>query len=648
MNKIDKKLKHLTLVLFFCNVAYGQILFHQDQFRGGVTTIGFSTGQGTGSNNVNYFIEPGSIIKRAYLFSFKALDEPFHPIYINNQTINYSINDTVIKLNHILPNFSPIYILSQDISPIITNNTGTTLEIEIPQHEFTNNNAGVWCAFIYIEYENPALPLVNSVLWVNDQNYYGLENYSMQGMNPIDVNYPVGLSLMIDRACSDTLDGTIVRLNGDQSGLSGGDSLGIIGDNDASSINGCAGAKGHFYYQNNTLFALDDDTANFMMQKYDALADISPYLNQNVTGYDLTLRHQDISLPDNAKNVNVLFVNSYTSTCPEFNVTLNTTDTTVCKNEPLQLQVSGGNTFQWEPAEGLSCTDCPNPIASPENSTMYRLTVHNSDSCSKSIPVFVKVNEPPQITSLTTLNDTCGYNTGYLDVNAQAVTPLEYNLNGQVQSSDKFNGLAGGDYLLTVTDTNGCSADTIVNIPQVNLVRAGFTADPLIGEAPTVVNFTDESTAANSWIWYINGDTLFNRHPDYTFSTVDTFEVMQIAYYNSVECADTAYGKIKIFEPVQIQIPNIFTPNNDLLNDIFSVQLKGGEIIRWQIINRWGEIMYFGEKEVSVDQQIIDLWDGEGMEFNTPASDGVYFYKITVKSPAFVTTEYTGSFTLVR
>jgi hypothetical protein len=41
--------------------------------------------------------------------------------------------------------------------------------------------------------------------------------------------------------------------------------------------------RGSFYYQNNTLFALDDDVANSTMDRGDALADIQRYLNNNDT-----------------------------------------------------------------------------------------------------------------------------------------------------------------------------------------------------------------------------------------------------------------------------------------------------------------------------------------------------------------------------
>lgn len=636
-------MKHLTLILFLCSgAAHGQILFHQDQFRGGVTTIGFSTGQGTGSGIVDYYIEPGSSIKKAYLFSFKIKNEPYHPIYIDNNEILYNSDDILVQLNHVAPLADTIYILYQEITSIIASNTGNSLELEIPQHEFILSGAGIWCAFIYIEYENPALPFVNSVLWVNDQDYYGIENYNMQGMNPIDTNYPVGLSLMVDRACSDSLDGSIVRLNGDLSGTFGGDSLGVIGGNDASSINGCAGSKGHFYYQNNTLYAMDDDTASFTVNQWDALADISPYLNQNETGYDLTTRHVNIAAPPHYKNVNVLFINTYTTTCTAFSADVNITDTTICVGESVPLQVMGGNTYSWQPVAGLSCTDCPNPIATPEKSTWYRVTVNKTDSCSKTIPVFVKVIPNP--TSLLQADLTaslCYINTGKIEVAQPLGDSLFVNGIFSGLTPTTFGSLAAGDYILKLNDTLGCTGtDSIVSINMSNNVAANFSIVKSTDEnGEAIWNFTNSSIFGNNYIWYIINSTqdtvyqttacsgyAYDCSESYAFDSSDTYQVCLLAYNTYEHCADTACQTVTVTGILSFDAPNVFTPNTDGYNDAFAVKTDGATNIQCAILNRWGNKIHEMNMPLSGDPVKFDVWDGNYQ--GKPVPDGVYFYVI--------------------
>lgn len=56
-----------------------------------------------------------------------------------------------------------------------------------------------------------------------------------------------------------------------------------------------------------------------------------------------------------------------------------TPDTTVCFQQPVQLNASGGLFYQWEPKTGLNNPGIANPIVRPEQTTTYTVTV--SDSC---------------------------------------------------------------------------------------------------------------------------------------------------------------------------------------------------------------------------------------------------------------------------
>jgi hypothetical protein len=45
----------------------------------------------------------------------------------------------------------------------------------------------------------------------------------------------------------------------------------------------------------------------------------------------------------------------------------------------------------WSPANTLSCDDCPNPIASPENDTEYSITILDENGCERTDKVWVRV-----------------------------------------------------------------------------------------------------------------------------------------------------------------------------------------------------------------------------------------------------------------
>ena len=65
----------------------------------------------------------------------------------------------------------------------------------------------------------------------------------------------------------------------------------------------------------------------------------------------------------------------------------------ICPGEFADLSVSplSGATFNWSPVFGLSCSDCPNPVANPRRTTIYTITVTlpNGRSASQNVLIIV-------------------------------------------------------------------------------------------------------------------------------------------------------------------------------------------------------------------------------------------------------------------
>ncbi len=69
-------------------------------------------------------------------------------------------------------------------------------------------------------------------------------------------------------------------------------------------------------------------------------------------------------------------------------------DITIMLYTTTPLVAAGGGTYTWTPSTGLSCTDCPNPIASPTVTTTYCVKVKDSNNCIDSSCVTVSVEIP--------------------------------------------------------------------------------------------------------------------------------------------------------------------------------------------------------------------------------------------------------------
>ncbi|WP_109700273.1 gliding motility-associated C-terminal domain-containing protein [Chitinophaga deserti] len=76
-------------------------------------------------------------------------------------------------------------------------------------------------------------------------------------------------------------------------------------------------------------------------------------------------------------------------------------DTAVVTGQPLHLQASGGSSYLWSPAEGISDTRIPNPIAvfsSPGSGFRLKVLVQDQAGCADSAFMLVKVyNTLPQV-----------------------------------------------------------------------------------------------------------------------------------------------------------------------------------------------------------------------------------------------------------
>jgi len=69
-------------------------------------------------------------------------------------------------------------------------------------------------------------------------------------------------------------------------------------------------------------------------------------------------------------------------------------------------------------------------------------------------------------------------------------------------------------------------------------------------------------------------------------------------------------------------LPNVFTPNGDGTNDVFSFTLKNGTVKTFAVYNRWGNLV---AEVLEATKLTGAAWDGYTTA-GEPCNDGVYFY----------------------
>ncbi|MBC7426161.1 MAG: gliding motility-associated C-terminal domain-containing protein [Bacteroidia bacterium] len=208
-----------------------------------------------------------------------------------------------------------------------------------------------------------------------------------------------------------------------------------------------------------------------------------------------------------------------------------------------------------------------------------------------------------------------------------------------------YYGSAGGYNIdLKVTDIFGCDYSTTLNNGAViyNIPDATFNYDINDDNLDTVkVNFKAGSANAfnkYSWVFPLGK----SNGQDTQIIINDLFSGKVILMVSNVNgCADTTVKDIYIYPTgFSMFMPDVFTPNDDGLNDIFKTEgLKVASDFHFDIYNRWGEKLYTGNSP-------LNGWNG--LYKDTKCPEGVYMYRISFKYLNGKTYNFTGTVTLLR
>ncbi len=179
-------------------------------------------------------------------------------------------------------------------------------------------------------------------------------------------------------------------------------------------------------------------------------------------------------------------------------------------------------------------------------------------------------------------------------------------------------------YNLHVVDSFGCSADSSFFYESIH-VEADFEADPVQGEAPLEVFITDRSTRASNYTWEFGDDSLsYMAEPmSHTYYVPGSYK-LRLFIESDMFCRDSTSVSITV-EPSSLDIPNVFTPDGDGINDFFYVDNKSLRTIYVQIFSKSGQRVYVFDGRGDA----LKEWQGwDGKIGSSRASPGIYFYII--------------------
>lgn len=222
------------------------------------------------------------------------------------------------------------------------------------------------------------------------------------------------------------------------------------------------------------------------------------------------------------------------------------------------------------------------------------------------------------------------------------------------------NGLENGKTYCYYVEAEGYYwlPDTIGPLYNRSQRACGSPADNAPPEMPVITistdcesvnfewQFSSDSAAMDAFAYYV----YYKPTREAAFSCIDSFTVADNVCYPSpctfqltkpdvmvgcfsLQVADTNNNRtvlsdsscIDIFDCLNYHLPNVFTPNNDGINDFFEpfTPYSGVQKVNMNIYNRWGELVFKTENPAI-------QWDGSYMHTGKICSDGVYFYSCEV------------------
>ncbi|MDX2247763.1 MAG: gliding motility-associated C-terminal domain-containing protein [Bacteroidia bacterium] len=183
-------------------------------------------------------------------------------------------------------------------------------------------------------------------------------------------------------------------------------------------------------------------------------------------------------------------------------------DTVRCPGGTVPLLLTGGISYHWSPSYALSNPNIPNPIASPDTTTIYTGTVTAVWGCSDSAEVKVVVMDPDAGPDVTI----CAKDS----IQLQASGGAGYSwapatgLSNPGISNPKASPAFTTQYIVTVTDSLGCVDVDTMNVFVNQLPPADAGTDQAICIYDTV-QLTASGGILYHWVGdSLNDDSLFN------------------------------------------------------------------------------------------------------------------------------------------
>ena len=247
-------------------------------------------------------------------------------------------------------------------------------------------------------------------------------------------------------------------------------------------------------------------------------------------------------------------------------------DTAICQGEKVQLNIKNAkdyDSFAWEPATGLSCKDCPNPIASQAGSYTVKATVQGK--CPAQAIVTISYKNKPLVVAGVGICQGQPVN-ALLTLTPASATNIKWTPSAGLSCDNCATPTATklGTYNVSAF-IDGCNANTSVTVSELDTTMKVNTNGKLCDVDNVLLSITDAASFSN-FQWTPSTNLSCNNCANPTTSTTGTYYVKA-----------TKFGKCKSTGKVDVLVssnpkPIAVTPaNSDICEgEKINVQFSAG------------------------------------------------------------------------
>ena len=292
-------------------------------------------------------------------------------------------------------------------------------------------------------------------------------------------------------------------------------------------------------------------------------------------------------------------------------------------------------------------------------SGLYTCTIIDNNGCEKILPIEIISPEPIDLLIINFNDLDCyedaGINinilggTGVLELfittNWGETTNLILDTNSELyfgyEDFTQWDGLIN----ISIIDENGCSISSEeIEISTWQNPIANFTTSTYDTEILDVITFTDSSyydAPIITWEWrFGDGNTSMDQNPTHIYTSEGQY-IVCLKIIDGNNCESEICSTLNIYNNHYTYIPNIFTVNNDNINEEFLPIIRGIDVDSYSMLiyDRWGKLIF-------QTNNYLKGWNGKYK--GHLVTQDVYSYKVTYYTLSSKFKTEIGKVTLVR